>query len=372
MNRTASLLIIAFFTSACGSRNPKGIDLAKPVSAAGLKPIEVSVLEAKPSAAKTEPTIPAVLSVEHTAVVLAQRDGIVTALHVEEGMRVAKGHLMAQLDDHDLRIQLREADARGSAACSSKNGSIQAQAQLNRSELDQNRTLFKEGLTSQRQLDRAQAQLDVSLQEAEKSQLNTRIARAKVEAVQAEIDKTQVCAPFDGVIIHRQISLGANAVRNDKLFELAQSGPLQVRFQSAPTRRIGEIELLLPDGDRVVARARIQRVTPVADVASNTLGYVAEVIGGAGLIPGMAVNVRIAGPAAGVTMWLPRMAFSAVDGSTGSLFVVEGERCAARTVSIKSVDGDQVEVGEGLTAGDLVIFAPRAALKSGDVVAIRN
>jgi RND family efflux transporter MFP subunit len=371
MNRTASLLIIAFFTSACGPRNPKGIDLAKPVSAAGLKPIEVSVLEAKPSAAKTEPAIPAVLSVEHTAVVLAQRDGIVTALHVEEGMRVAKGHLMAQLDDHDLRIQLREATLEVSRLLVEER-QYQAQAQLNRSELDQNKTLFKEGLTSQRQLDRAEAQLNVSLQEAEKSQLNTRIARAKVEAVQAEIDKTQVCAPFDGVIIHRQISLGANAVRNDKLFELAQSGPLQVRFQSAPTRRIGEIELLLPDGDRVVARARIQRVTPVADVASNTLGYVAEVIGGAGLIPGMAVNVRIAGPAAGVTMWLPRMAFSAVDGSAGSLFVVEGERCAARTVSIKSVDGDQVEVGEGLTAGDLVIFAPRAALKSGDAVAVRN
>jgi membrane fusion protein, multidrug efflux system len=370
MNRTASLLIIALFTSACGSRNPKGTDLAKPVSAAGLKPIEVSVLEVKPSAAKAVPSIPAVLSVEHTAVILAQRDGIVTGLHAEEGMRVAKGQVMAQLDDRDLRIQLREATLEVSRLLVEEQ-QYQAQAQLNRSELDQNRTLFKEGLTSQRQLDRAQAQLDVSLQEAEKSRLNTRIARAKVDAVQAEIDKTLVCAPFDGVIIHRQISLGANAVRNEKLFELAQSGPLQVKFQSAPSRRIGEIELLLPDGDRVVARARIQRVTPVADVASNTLGYVAEVIGGAGLIPGMAVNVRFPGAAVGVTVWLPRMAFSAVADSTGSLFVIDGERCTARTVSIRSIDGDQVEVRSGLAAGDLVIFAPPASLKSGDAITIR-
>ena len=132
-----------------------------------------------------------------------------------------------------------------------------------------------------------------------------------------------------------------------------------MKFQSSPTRRTGEIELLLPDGDRVVARARVQRVTPVADVASNTLGYVAEVIGGTGLIPGMAVNVRFPGAAAGVTVWLPRMAFSAVADSTGSLFVVDGERCTARTVSIKSIDGDQVEVGSGLAAGDLVILHPQ-------------
>jgi RND family efflux transporter MFP subunit len=370
MNRTLTIIIFAFVTSACGS---KRADLTTPVSAAGLKPAaEVSVFEVKPSAARTEPSIPAVLSVEHTAIVLAQRDGIVTGLNGEEGMRVAKGQLMAQLDDHDLRIQLREASLEVSRLLVEEQ-QFEAQSQVNRSELEQEKTLFKEGLTSRRQLDRAQAQLDVSTQEAEKSRLNTRIARAKVDAVQAEIDKTLIRAPFDGIIIHRQISLGANAVRNDKLFELSQPGPLQVKFQSGPWRS-GEVDLLLPDKDQVVARARIQRVAPVADVASNTLGYVAEVSGGAGLIPGMAVNVRFPSAAAPATFWIPRLAFSqdVTPGSSGSILVADGERSTARTVSIRSLDGDQVEVTAGLAAGDLVVFAPSTTLKSGDRIEIRK
>ncbi len=365
MNRTLSLIIFAVFVSACGSKRAQ---LTTPVSAAGLKRgVEVSVFEVKSSPVKSEPSIPAVLTVEHTAVVLAQRDGIVTGLRGEEGMRVTKGQVIAQLDDRDLRIQLGEATLEVSRLLVEEQ-QYQAQAQVNRSELEQEKALFKDGLTSRRQLDRAQARLDVSVQEAEKSRLNTRIARAKVDAARAEIDKTLICAPFDGIIIHRHVSQGANAVRNDKLFELSQPGPLQVRFQSTPARH-GEVELLLPDGNQVVAHARIQRVTPVADVASNTLGYVAEVIGGTGLIPGMAVNVRFPGPAASAALWIPRLALAA---DASSVFAVDGERCAKRAVLTGSTDVDQVEVVSGLAAGDLVILAPPSTLKSGDAIEIKR
>ena len=75
------------------------------------------------------------LSVEHTAVILAQRDGIVTGLYAEEGAR-RQGPSWHSSTTH-LRIHLQEATPRSPPLVEEQQ--YQAQAQLNRSELDQNK-----------------------------------------------------------------------------------------------------------------------------------------------------------------------------------------------------------------------------------------
>jgi len=341
-------------------------------------PVAVEVFEVKPATPAGEQLIPAVISTENTVVVLAQREGILVQLRAQEGARVAKGEELAQLNDDDLRAQLRQAELEANRVAVEER-QYEALVKVSRSELEQEAVLFKEGLTSKRQLDRLQYKLEGAAQELEKARLATQTAQSRIEAVKVEIEKSVVRAPIAGITTHRYVKLGASVVRSDKLFEVAQLAPLEVRFQipQAGRLRIGPgslVNLSPADGDRIVARARVRRLDPVIDAASNSLGYLADVVGGAGLVPGSAVYVRLPREAAVTSLWIPRAAFPAKAdlrrGLPSLLFVLEGDGVKARTVLVSAVEGDQVEISSGLIAGDRVILAPPAELKVGDVIAV--
>jgi len=218
------------------------------------------------------------------------------------------------------------------------------------------------------------------MQELEKARLATQTAQSRVEAVKVEIEKTIIRAPIGGIITRRSAKLGSGIVRGDKLFEVAQLSPLEVRFQlpQFEQKRLSPgslIGLSLIGSDQIVARARIRRIDPVADATSNALGYLADVLGSQRLLVGTAVNVHVP-QAAAATIWLPRVAFpprtNPQPGTTNTVLVVDGNACAARAVAIHTVEGDQVEISSGLMPGDRVILAPAAELKAGDLIEVKK
>jgi RND family efflux transporter MFP subunit len=386
MNRTSlSLLALAALAcclqAGCGSSSDaKGRRVtnasAQPAPAA-VRPPVVNVIEAHPTAAPAELLVPAALSIENTALVLAQREGTLVQVAAEEGQRVAQGQLLARLNDDDQRAQLRQAEL-DVRRLQIEEQQYKALINVNRSELSRQQQLAKEGLVSHADVERAEYQLDVSTSEYEKTRLGTQTAQAKVEAVKLEIAKSQVIAPRAGVITRRYVSQGTGVVRGDKLFELAQLTPLTVKFQvpqtGAARLSAGQVvRLSLADG-RGGAQARVRRIDPVADAASSTIGYLADVLGGAGLSPGLSVNVHVPRAAGGDSLWLPRTVFlpgsDPRPGASCTLFVVAGDRCEARDVWINSVSGEQVEINSGLAAGERVILAPPAGLKAGDLVQV--
>ena len=190
----------------------------------------VNVFEVKPVEAGKDQLIPAVLSVDGTVVVLAQRDGIVKELYGQEGARVTGGQVLATLDDQDLRTDLQEARLEVDRLIMEER-MCEAAVKISRSELEQEKTLVQDGLSSRRQFDRAQFKLDAAMQETEKARLATQMGRAKVDAVKVAIEKAVIRAPISGVVIHRYLNLGANAVKNERLYEISQLSPLQVKFR---------------------------------------------------------------------------------------------------------------------------------------------
>lgn len=370
---------LAFLLAACGGpEKPAG----GPVSAASNARPEfaVDVVEARPAAESAEELVPAVVSVENSALVLAQRDGIITELRVQEGSRVAKGDLLAQLNADDLRVQLRQAEIEVNRSMLEEK-QLEALVKVNKSELDQEIALSEDGLSSKRQIDRARFKLEANQEEVERARLTTQAARARVDAVRIELDKAAIRAPISGVVIHRFVKLGAGVVKNDKLFEVSQLAPLQVRFQvpqgyAARLRAGASLPLSTADNDRVVAQARLRKLDPVADAASNTVGYWADISGGSGVLPGTAVNVHVPRASSGEMFRVPREAFpTSADvraGAAATLFVLEGDKCAARTVWVTSIDAEGILLGSGLKSGDRVIVSPPADLKAGDRVTPRK
>lgn len=345
-------------------------------AAGGEAAVSVNFFRVQAPAVASAALIPAVLSVERTVIVLAQHEGLLKTLHGEEGARVAQGEVLAQLDDAELRTQMREVELEVSRLRVEER-QFESQVAVCRSELEQEHMLFKDGLTAKRQLDRAQYKLEGAEQELEKARLATRALQTKGEGLRLELDKAVIRAPFAGLVIHRFAKLGALTTKNEKLFEVAQLSPLEVKFQlplaQAKDLSVGTlVALLAADGVREVARARIRRLAPTAEAASNTLGYTADVLPGTGLLPGMSVYVRLAAEAVIPGVWAPRAVFvdeaNLTAGTVADVWVVEGRQCAKRRVRIAAADGDQVRVEVGLAANDQLIIAPPVGLKPGTLV----
>jgi RND family efflux transporter MFP subunit len=343
-------------------------------------PVQVHVFDVQPAANSPsgDLLIPAALSVEDTAIVLAERDGRVLILRAQEGMRVKKGDVLAQFNDEEQRSALRQAELDVSRL-KVEEQQYDALVKLSRSELDRESLLAEQGLSSKSDVERAQYKLDQAIHEYEKTKISTESARARVEAARLELQKSVVRAPLTGVITSRHVTQGTNVARNDKLLEISSLSRLEVRFRLPQTEvdrfapgRV--INLTAVDSDRVIATARIKRIDPVADATSSTFGYVADVMGTLGLMPGLAVNIKIPRSTNSVSYWVPRAAFDAAaelhNGASGTVFVIDGQKASARTVLVSALEGDQVEVVTGLAEADRVVISPPPGLKDGDVVEV--
>lgn len=391
MNEMSKLLAIVILSgslaAACGGDSSKVTRTGNPETstsnslapAAAAAPIPVQVFELQPPLSDGAMIIPGTITVEGTATVLAQRDGTITQVHAQEGERISKGQTIATLSSDDQLTELRQAELEVNRL-KIEEQQYESLVNINRSEFEREQALVKEGISSQRDLELAKFKLDGAMSEREKTRIATRTAQAKVEAVRFEIRKGTIVAPVAGVVTRRHVNLGTSVAKNDKLFDISPLTPLRVKFQLPQGARgqLGPgslVSLMLPDSERALAQARVRRIDPVADAASNTFGYLADVIGRVNLIPGTTVNVRLhsgGAAAANPTYWIPRAAFPAGadprDGATATVLVVENNRCAARTVVLNTIEGDQVGVASGLIAGDRVIIAPPANLKTGDLV----
>ena len=373
---SGSLFVVAGCAS--GGKNPKPVSPETAISnPPAASPIPVQVFELPPQISSGDLAVPGTITVEGTATVLAQRDGTITQVNAQEGERISKGQTIATLSSDDQLTELRQAELEVNRL-KIEEQQYESLVNVNRSEFEREQALFKEGISSQRDLELAKFKLDGAASEREKTRIATRTAQAKVEAVRFEIRKGTILAPVAGVVTRRHVNLGTSVAKNDKLFDISPLAPLRVKFQLPQTERgrIGPgslVSLMLPNSERALAQARVRRIDPVADEASNTFGYLADVIDRVNLIPGTTVNVRLqSGGATNPTYWIPRTAFPVGaeprDGATATVLVVENNRCAARTVVLNTIEGDQVGVASGLIAGDRVIIAPPAHLKTGDLV----
>ncbi|HSQ24009.1 MAG TPA: efflux RND transporter periplasmic adaptor subunit [Pyrinomonadaceae bacterium] len=379
-----TLLLAGSLLTGCtaGSKTLAPDNRSSANSSTNRKPFRVHIFNAQPSTSTGggDRLIPAALSVEGTAIALAERAGRIVKLSGSEGARIRKGEVLARFDDDDQQTQLRQAEIEVSRL-KVEEQQYDALLKLRRSELEREQRLAKDGVSSMVNVEQAQYRLEQANHENEKARLASATGLAKVKAAQIEVEKSTVRAPIAGVIIHRYATLGSSVAQNDKLFEVSKLSPLEVRFQlpQNENRKLHPAEILdlsAVDSDLIIARARIRRIDPVADATSNTFGYLADVISGSGLMPGLAVNVHLPRAGDAISFWIPRAAFPAGtdlrSNTSATLFIANGTKADARLVLIHSIEGDQIEIVSGLSPNDSLILSPPAELKDQDPIEISD
>ena len=152
---------------------------------------------------------------------------------------MTKGQVIAQLSgDDDLRPSCARLNWKFRALRSSS-GSTTRWPRLITTSSSASKVLFKQGLRSERDVERAQFKSDGAVLEIEKSRVAGQVAQAKVTEVKVQLAKSTVYAPITGIVTHRFAKLGTNVIKNEKLFEITQLAPLEVRFQVPQTEKGG-------------------------------------------------------------------------------------------------------------------------------------
>lgn len=269
------------------------------------KPASVSAAPAPaaPTASSPEPegyVASGPIIVENQVDVVAQREGIVARIEVEAGTQVHKGKLLAQFDDRQLTADRDAAQARAlSIEADLKNW--EALLKVAQADSERAEKMWAAKLITKEQYDHDRYKAVAGQYEVDRERENLRSARATLQSLQLELDKTRIVAPFDGVVARRYVRVGQRVASSDRLFWVTATSPMRIRL-AVPERFLGSLK---PGSELAVTcsssagehKAKVVMVAPVVDPSSGTVDVVAELVGPAGgLRPGMTANVRLPNP----------------------------------------------------------------------------
>jgi RND family efflux transporter MFP subunit len=266
-----------------------------------------------PAASAPPPTAPtansksldmlSVLTVEHQVDVTTQHEGVVTGVSKDEGSAVKANEILGQLDDRALQMELVK--ARDELQVEDNNRKYkEAELKAKTASYHRQQQLRALGLSSDADLEAAEFEMKAAEFDLHGYEALVESGHAEINKLNLEQDQTRIRAPFAGVIVRRYIRQGQAISKGDKCFRVSQLAPLQVQFQvpessSRQPTAGAPVELsLVGDSNRTLS-ARVVKVSPTIDAASDSYDVVAQ-LSGAGLSdlrPGMAVRVSWPGAA---------------------------------------------------------------------------
>jgi RND family efflux transporter MFP subunit len=289
----AGSFVACLLAAGCGgSSNADRAPTVPAAPAAAAKPAPASPRETRDAL-----ELLSVLSVEREVDLSAERDGVVVEVVKDAGSRVAKGDVLARLDDRALVAQRDRARADLEVARNNVKYN-EAEVKARQAGLRRQQELRTSGLSSDADLEEAEFKAKGAEYDLESWRAVVERNQATLRELDLEVDQMRLRAPFSGVVAQRFIRVGQNVAKDQKCFRLSQLGPLLVRFQvpeNSPRRpRVGDaVSLSLASNSQPVYSARIQQVSPIVDPASGSYDVSAQLTGRnlAELRPGMAVHV---------------------------------------------------------------------------------
>jgi membrane fusion protein (multidrug efflux system) len=238
------------------------------------------------------------LVVEHQLDLLAQRDGVISRLAADVGLRVKMGDVLAELDNRQLMADLEAARSKANSA-DAELKSWQSEDKVLEADYDRAKKLWDAQLIPFEQFEHAKYKAEEEHFEVLRAEQSLAAAIATKQSIALELEKTRVRAPFSGVISRRYVRDGQEVTRGDRLFWITGDGPLRMGF-TVPEKFIGqikkgmEVNLTTSDLPDRSYKAKVAEVSPVIDPSSGSFEVLVQVEGSrADLRPGMNASVNL-------------------------------------------------------------------------------
>jgi RND family efflux transporter MFP subunit len=291
--------------------------------------------------------------------------GKIALIHVQEGDRVAKGQLLAELETESIRLQLKQAQAGVAVAEAGY-----ADAFRNKERMDR---LIKENAVSEMQREKVQLAFDAAAAQLEQ-------ARAGLNLAQHALDVSIMKAPFAGVVASRNAEVGD--VINPMMggFGGGAGGVLTLMDYSrvkiavaVASEDIGRIrkgqEAVLKVGSLPGRefRGTVRVVNQTADPLNKKFGV--EVVidnPDAALRPGTFGDLVFEVASHENALIVPQIAVL----ENSYVYVAEGNKAVKKNVVLGLQNTTMVEVLDGLAEGDLAIVEGNFGLEEGAAIEV--
>ncbi len=283
--------------------------------------------------------------------------GLVTAVLVDAGQRVAQGQVLARIDASVQTQQVAQMEASIRSA--------RADAALAQSNLDRAAKLVDKGFISK-------ADIDTKTATRDGMNAKVRLAEAQAAEMKARMARLDVRAPAAGLVLVRNVETGqiVGAGANN-LFRIAEGGVLEMRAlvaeQDLAALKVGLPATVRPVGSATDYHGTIWLIDPTVDLNSRQGIARIALAYSPGLRVGGFANATIAAGAATRPV-LPQSAVMVDD--TGSFVYVVGAdgKVVRRNVKVGSVSEKGMSVTAGLTGTERVVLSAGAFLSPGEAV----
>lgn len=312
-------------------------------SAANSAPMPVYTARVVPRLLQERVTATGSVAADEAVELVSEIAGKVVGLAFEEGSRVRAGDVLVKLDDAELAAQLARAESRVALA---------------RAQAERQKQLVAAGGTSQAEVDAAESEV--------------KVLQAEVELAGALLAKTEVRAPFDGVVGLRYVSVGANIKTDTRIATLQKLDTIKIEFSVAERhldriRTDAEVQISVT-GLSEPFPGKIYAVEPRIDAATRTLRLRARAANPGGkAMPGGFATVDV--PLQEIPNALMVPADAIISGlNEQQVYVFENGRAELRKVRTGVRLSREVQVVSGLEAGAEVITSGQLQLRPGVAV----
>jgi len=125
--------------------------------------------------------------------------GQISSLPVTEGDIVEQGQVLMELWNEDMQAQYQLAISEAKAAAANAN-QVCVRAEVAKRESDRQKKLQKKNLSSEEALDRADGEARAQRAACNAAKATSEVSNARLNVIQAELERTRLVAPFAGII----------------------------------------------------------------------------------------------------------------------------------------------------------------------------
>lgn len=353
---TGLLLCTLLMTSTSG-KTEQPADKQEPI--VRMVPVTVTVAESR-DVEVWEPSV-GQLEAKVAPLIAAEVAGRLTAVNVDVGDRIVQGQVLAEIDPEAFQLakDMAEADIER----------LQALIRAQRLGVQRYRALVQKKSANQSALDDAEAQFGA---------LQAELTGARVRLQQAERDirKTRVLSPIKGRVDDTQVSVGDYVKVASPLMRIGNLDWLKARLPY-PETLLSQlhaglpVRLSSPSAPDVSVETTISEVRPSITVGSRSAQIIVNVENPGPWEPGASVTgaVRVARHENAVMV----SEVSVVRRPAGTVvYVIKDGRAVQRVVSTGLRQAGQVEILEGLAAGERVVADGAGFLTDGALIEVKD
>ena len=342
----------------------------------GRTPMTVDTAQAARHEVVDSITVVGNLVAEQTVDVVPRVAGRIDIVHVKLGDRVARGQVLAKIEDRELREQIRQAEASlevNRSTVSARENDLKVQQNV----FERNKQLAANGLVPKQQLEDAELRYNSARSQVDVAKSQQQSTQARLDELKITLGNTTVISPLDGFVSKRNLDPGGFANANTVIVSVVDISTVRMianlvekGFNKIVAGVSADVEVDTFPGEQF--KGVVSRVAPVFDPATRTAAMEIEVPNpGFRLKPGSYARVRLTVERRADALTVPRNALVDTEGKRG-VFLVDAQTARFREVQTGLSDADRVEITRGLNDGDRVVTVGALALRDGDRVVLAD